>query len=223
MQRVLIAEEQGLFRSALRVSLDNETGLRVVAETANAADTLAQCSRARPHLVLLADNLAESGSTPATCADLLRLDPAPVVLVLTASDDEELLLSVLDAGAIGYVTRDSRLTDLVNSVHAALRGEACVPRRMLGGLLKELINRRRAVQATTDRFSRLSTREKQVLAELVQGLEGDVIAARLFISPQTVRTHIQNVLAKLEVHSRLEAANLAREHGLVSERRENPA
>jgi DNA-binding NarL/FixJ family response regulator len=223
MQHILIAEEQELFRSALRVALDNEGGLRVIAETANAPDTLKECSRTRPHLVLLAENSARSGSTPATCADLLRLDPAPLVLVLADSDDAGLLVAVLDAGAIGYLTRASRLTDLVQSVHAALRGEACVPSRMLGGLLKELINRRRIVQATNDRISRLSHRERQVLAELTDGLDGDAIAARLFISPQTVRTHIQNVLAKLEVHSRLEATNLAREHGLVSERSESTA
>ncbi len=223
MKRILIAEERGLFRSALRVALDNEDGLRVVGEAADAADALDASKRLEPHLVVLADTLAGAGSLTQTCAALQQLDPPPTVLVLTASDDEQLLLSVLDAGAIGYVTRGSRLTDLVHTVHAALRGEACVPRRMLGGLLKELIQRRRTSEAGDDRLARLSARERQVLAELAQGLDGDAIARQLFISPQTVRTHIQNVLAKLEVHSRLEAANIARELGLVPERQEDSA
>jgi DNA-binding NarL/FixJ family response regulator len=85
---------------------------------------------------------------------------------------------------------------------------------MLGGLLRELVNRRREFDATADRIDRLSQREREVLRELAAGHDGDAIACRLFISPQTVRTHIQNVLAKLEVHSRLEAADLAREYGL---------
>lgn len=219
MKRVLLAEEQGLFRSALRVALGSEPGLHVVAETVDVETTVATSLRLRPDLVLLAANLAPDASLAGTCRRLQEVDPPPAVLVVTDDDDHALLLQLLDGGAIGYVTRDSRLSDLVHSVNAALRGEACVPRRMLGGLLKELINRRRVADAATERINRLSQREREVLAELAAGRDGDAIAAHLFISPQTVRTHIQNVLAKLEVHSRLEAANLAREHGLVSEER----
>lgn len=221
--RIVVADEHELFRSALRVALDNEDGLQVVGETAAAAETVSTAARLHPQLVLLGHQLPGSVSAAETCAELVRLNPPPAVLVLTDDDDAQLLLAVLDAGAIGYVTRNSRLDDLVQSVHAAVRGEACIPRRMLGGLLRELITRRRSSEASTDRLSRLSGREREVLAELAAGHDGDTIAARLFISPQTVRTHIQNVLAKLEVHSRLEAANIAREHGLVLERRHRPA
>jgi DNA-binding NarL/FixJ family response regulator len=140
------------------------------------------------------------------------------VLVLTDDeDDERLLLELLDAGAIGYVTRDSRLTDLVHSVNAALRGEACIPRGMLGGLLKLLISQRREAYAMISRIERLSHREKQVLRELADRLDGVEIASKLFISPQTVRTHIQNIMVKLEVHSRAEAADLARNYFVLDD------
>jgi DNA-binding NarL/FixJ family response regulator len=223
MHRIVVADEHELFRSALRVALDNEDGLQVVAVTSAADETVSAAVRHRPHVILLGTALPGASSTASLCAELQRVEPTPAVLVLTDADDEQLLLAILDAGAIGYVTRGSRLTDLVHSVHAAIRGEACIPRRMLGGLLRELISRRRESEASGGRLSRLSNREREVLAELAAGRDGDAIAARLYISPQTVRTHIQNVLAKLEVHSRLEAANLAREHGLVPDRKESSA
>jgi DNA-binding NarL/FixJ family response regulator len=217
MKRVCIADDDGLFRSALRVSLDNEFGLQVAAEVSDGDALIATCAQRQLDLVLLSANLPGDSSVVTVCRRLRATRPDLAVLVLTDSDDERLLLQILDAGAIGYVTRNSRLTDLVHSVHAALRGEACIPRGMLGGLLKELISRRRKSDAGSQRIERLTHREKQVLQELATGRDGDQIAANLFISPQTVRTHIQNVMAKLEVHSRVEAAALAREYGMLDD------
>jgi DNA-binding NarL/FixJ family response regulator len=218
-KKIIMADDDGLFRAALRVSLDNEPGLRVLAEVSDTDSLISACARGGADMVLLSADLPGGSTVASTCRRLLLAQPDLAVLALTESDDEGLLLQLLDAGAIGYVTRNSRLSDLVHSVHAALRGEACIPRGMLGGLLKELISRRRKADAGSTRINKLSHREKQVLRELTEGRDGEEIAARLFISPQTVRTHIQNVMAKLEVHSRVEAANLARELGLLDDER----
>jgi DNA-binding NarL/FixJ family response regulator len=113
------------------------------------------------------------------------------------------------------VSRDEGLADMLRNIRAAIRGEACVPRRLLGGVLAELIARRRRDDAVQQKYERLSRREREVLSLLAEGSDHMHIARLLVISPQTARTHIQNILEKLEVHSRVEAAGLALEHNLV--------
>ena len=219
MKCILIADRDVLFRSALGQHLNSELGLQISAEVSDVDALLASCAASRPDLVLLGANIATDASLVSVCRRLQLVQPDMSVLAVTDDDDDEhLLLALLEAGAIGYVTRSNRLDDLVHSVDAALRGEACIPRSMLGGLLKTLITRRRLANETLSRIERLSQREKQVLRELAAGRDRDEIAARLFISPQTVRTHIQNVMTKLEVHSRVEAAALARDHGLLDDK-----
>jgi two-component system nitrate/nitrite response regulator NarL len=220
MKRILIADRDVLFRSALGVLLNSDLGLQVSGEVSDVDDLVASCTATGPDLVLLGANIAHDVSLVSVCRQLLCIQPELAVLAVTDDDDnQQLLLELLEAGAIGYVTRSNRLDDLVHSVDAALRGEACIPRGMLGGLLKTLIARRRQENEALARIDRLSQRERQVLRELAAGHDRDEIAARLFISPQTVRTHVQNVMTKLEVHSRVEAATLARDHGLLDDER----
>ena len=217
MKCILIADRDVLFRSALGLHLKSELGVQVTDEVSDADALIASCTTTRVDLVLLGANIATDTSLVSVCRRLQAVQPDVTVLAVTDDDDEHLMLELLDAGAIGYVTRSNRLDDLVHSVDAALRGEACIPRSMLGGILKTLITRRRLAKDTLSRIERLSPREKQVLRELAAGRDRHEIAARLFISPQTVRTHVQNVLTKLEVHSRVEAAALARDHGLLDD------
>jgi DNA-binding NarL/FixJ family response regulator len=224
MKRILIADRDVLFRSALAVLLTSELGLQVSGEVSDVDALVASCTRTRPDLVLLGANIAADASLVSVCRRLQLAQPDVMVLAITDDDsDEYLLIQLLEAGAIGYVTRSNRFDDLVQSVHAALRGEACIPRSMLGGLLKTLIARRRQANEALSRIERLSQRENQVLRELGAGRDRDEIAARLFISPQTVRTHVQNVMTKLEVHSRAEAAAMARDYGLLDDEMEADA
>src|ERR671918_729742 len=106
-----------------------------------------------------------------------------------------------------------RLTDLIDAIRAVHRGDTLIPARMLGDLLGRLIDRRQQQSDAVRRIGRLTTREREVLNLLAQGGDNDTIAQALVISPQTARTHIQNVLVKLGVHSRLEAAALAIRNG----------
>jgi DNA-binding NarL/FixJ family response regulator len=101
-----------------------------------------------------------------------------------------------------------------------LRGEAVVPRRLLGALLGTLIQRRRRDNEAAARFARLTRREREILTLVADGEDRQSIARALFISPQTARTHIQNMLTKLEVHSRIEAARFAHEHGYTDDLRQ---
>lgn len=210
--RLFIADEHALFRAALRVALDSQADLRVIGEGGNGIDLLDELR------VLNVDVLVVDVGLPGrngfeVCADIKAAGLSVKVLAMSDSAEDKTLRQALEAGAHGYVTRDGRLADMVGAVRAVVRGEVCVPRRMLGGLLQSLIERRRSADDVQVRYDRLSRREKETLALLGRGHDHEAIARELVISPQTARTHIQNVLGKLAVHSRLEAAALAVEYG----------
>jgi DNA-binding NarL/FixJ family response regulator len=133
------------------------------------------------------------------------------VVVLAPTVEEPDMLAALDAGALGYVGRDQPLDRLVFDVRGALRGEACLPRDKLAPVLRLLIDRNRVEEERAERLGRLSKREREVLDLLAAGDNNDDIATKLFLSRATVRTHVQNILGKLEVHSRMEAVAVA--HG----------
>lgn len=135
------------------------------------------------------------------------------VVVLAPEITEQELLAALEAGALGYVSRQESLDRLAYDIVGATRGEACLPRDMLAPVLRLLIDRRRVADEESERLRRLSGRELEVLGLLTEGAGNDQIAARLFLSTATVRTHVQNILRKLDVHSRLEAIAFAHAAG----------
>jgi DNA-binding NarL/FixJ family response regulator len=141
--------------------------------------------------------------------------PGCRVVLLASEEEQDTLADAIDAGVNAYLTKASPLADLVDAIRAVHRGDTLVPARMLGGLLDRLVNRRREQSDAVRRMGRLTPREREVLALLAQGGDNDSIARDLVISPQTARTHIQNVLVKLGVHSRLEAAAVAIRNGLL--------
>jgi DNA-binding NarL/FixJ family response regulator len=124
-------------------------------------------------------------------------------------------LRALEAGADGFLPATAPLAELESALQRVVRGETYIPPGMLGGLLRELIDRRRQDDAVLRRFTRLSRREREVLGLISQGESLSEMASVLFVSHHTIRTHVQNVLEKLEVHSRVEAASLVAEYELL--------
>ena len=151
-----------------------------------------------------------------TCAEIKRLATPTRVIVIGLEADHATLISAVKAGADGYVTVADSVDDLVDAMLQVCRGESRIPPLMLGSLLRGLIELRREDDAALERFTGLGNREREVLVELAAGLDNHAIAAKLHLSPHTVRTHTQNILTKLGVHSRLEAARFVFEHDLFS-------
>ena len=144
--------------------------------------------------------------------------PTPFVVVDVEAGGPE-LVRALEAGARGYWAEDLGAAELDLAVQTVAEGHAFIPPALLGGLLHDLVQAKRDERPVQDeRFDRLSRREREVLDLLAEGKDQVGIARELVISPQTARTHIQNVLGKLEVHSRLEAVALAVEHRQVGNR-----
>jgi DNA-binding NarL/FixJ family response regulator len=214
--RVLLADEQSLFRDAVKVVLSSEEDLVVVGEAGDGLQAVAEAERVRPDVALLDASLPNCDGIRATQQISIRV-PDCRVIVFSAQEDEQVLVQALEPGASGYISKGSALVDLIDATRAVHRGDALIPPRMLGALLQRLIHRRRERDEALKRMSRLTRREREVLALLAQGADNDAIAQHLVISPETARTHIQNVLGKLGVHSRLEAAAFVTQNALLDD------
>jgi two-component system NarL family response regulator len=213
-----LAEGQSLFRDAVMSALDRQDDFHVVAVAGDGMAAVSEAERTRPDVVLLDVNLPNRDGIGA--ARLVKDQvPGCRVLVLASGEDDAVLLRAVEAGADGYVTKTGPLADLVDAVRSIHRGETVVPRRMLGPLLSRLLSRGREQEAALRVVSQLTRREREVLALLARGGNNDRIAQVLVISPQTARTHVQNVLSKLGVHSRLEAAAFVARSGIERELR----
>lgn len=213
---ILLADGHSLFREAVRAALENEPDLTVVAEAGESLQAVAEAERCRPAVAFIGATLPKCDGPRTTKMIKARLSECRV-LVLTDHDDESILLDSIEAGASGYLTKEAPLADLIHAAHAIDRGETLVPPHMLGALLARLTRRKREKEGAYPRVAKLTRREQEVLRLLVDGYDNGGIAQTLVISAQTARTHIQNILFKLEVHSRLQAVALVRRSGTLEE------
>jgi len=205
MARVLLADSQPLFNEALEALFSRGDVHQVVGRCSSASDAFAHVSRLRPDLVLVDAGLGLEGS-PNLVARMLEAHPEARVLVLGDDHDADLLQGAIRSGAAGVVGKTHGAGTVLRVAGAVLEGEGAVPRGMLLELARRMASRDRTPDSP---LSRLSPRERQVLVLLSRGWDNTRIGRDLFISHHTVRTHIQNILEKLEMHSKLEAATFA--------------
>ncbi|HXY72884.1 MAG TPA: response regulator transcription factor [Actinomycetota bacterium] len=214
--RVIVADGQSLVRQALRIALEAQPDLDVVGEAHSGCQAVAEASRAAADIALVSMELPRCDGIEVA----LRISQEVAhcqVLVIGQNGDPHHVLEALEAGASGYVSRDQPISELIEALRAVRRGETVLPQTMLGSVLRTLISRRREEREAAALLSTLSKREREVLTLLGGGLGHNEIARELYISPETARTHIKGILLKLGVHSRLEAAALARKSGLAHE------
>ncbi|MGZ8629909.1 MAG: response regulator [Actinomycetota bacterium] len=214
--RVLLADGHALFREAVTSVLEGEGDIVVVGDAGEGSEAIAEAGRTHPDCVFLDDQLGALDAVEATRRIKDRL-PDCAVILLASEEDEATLVATIEAGASGYLTKDNPVSELIDAVHTVHRGEVVVPPHMLGPLLSGLIRRRKEKDEAAHRMSRLTRREREVLALLADGAGNEGIAETLVISPQTARTHVQNLIAKLGVHSRLEAAMFVARNGMLRE------
>jgi DNA-binding NarL/FixJ family response regulator len=205
MARVLLADSQPLFNEALAALFSRDDAHQVIGCGSAAEAVLAQVASLRPDLVLVDAGLGLEGA-PNLITRILQARPQARVVVLGDDHDAELLVAAIGAGASGVVAKTYGAGTVLRVAGAVLAGEGAVPRAMLLELARRMVARD---QAPDSPLSRLSPRERQVLALLSRGWDNARIGRELFISQHTVRTHIQNILEKLGMHSKLEAATFA--------------
>ena len=212
--RIILADEHSLLREAVRATLERESDLDVVAMAADGPSTLAEADRHRPEIVVLTVTLPNGGGLHTTTLIRDRI-PETRVVFLGEDGDHSGLVEALLAGASGYLTKNCALPDLIHATRTVASGQTYIAPDMLGPLIESMIRRGRQRQDNLRLLARLTPREREVLALLSAGGDNASIAQHLFISPQTARTHIQNVLTKLGLHSRLAAAAFAMQDGVV--------
>jgi DNA-binding NarL/FixJ family response regulator len=207
--RVVVVDDDPLVRRVVRETLQR-AGIMVVAEGASAADAVRLALRFRPHVLLMDVVMPDGDGIAATREIAGQLPDLPIVL-LTNADDEDLAVPALRAGAIGILRKDAGLDALPQALRGASAGEAVLSRRLGRRLISRLREEPEVPPDLRPVRSPLTTREWEVVGLLEQGCSTDEIADKLVLARETVRTHVKNVLRKLDARSRAEAVARARE------------
>lgn len=210
--RVLLVDDHQLLTGSLAAVLSREPDIEVVGTAGTVADARA-LSKERLDVVLMDYRLPDGTGADATRSIKARWPSAHVVM-LTALNDDETVLESIQSGADGYLTKDRAIDEVVGAVRAAHAGETLLPRSVIMGIAQRVAAAR---DRTVERrpIEPLTPRELEVLRALAEGLSTPEISERLFIAPNTLRTHVQNIMGKLRVHSKLEAVAFALRHRVV--------
>jgi DNA-binding NarL/FixJ family response regulator len=212
MIRILLADDHALVRRGVRLILDNEPDLSVVAEAADGAEAVELARADPPDLAIL--DIAMPRTTGLQAArELLRLQPGLRVLFLTMYDNEQYFFEALRIGAAGYVLKSVADRDLVEACHAAIRDEPFLYPGVVTALVRDYLARARSGDGIPERA--VTDREEEVLKLVAEGHSTREIAELLFISVKTVERHRSNILAKLGLKDRLELTRYAIRAGLI--------
>jgi two-component system, NarL family, nitrate/nitrite response regulator NarL len=207
--KALIVDDHRLFAEAIKPALE-QRGMDVALATSG-HEALEIVNTSRIDIALVDLGLPDMRGIDVG-ARIVAMQPDAIVLALTAIDDTRFVGPVLQAGFSGYLTKGLRITGLVSAINAALEGQLVTPGLSSGSVGAPRSQTEQHVELLA---STLTRREREVLGHLADGESGQEIAREMSISVHTVRTHVQSILAKLQVHSRLEAATFAVRHGLV--------
>src|ERR671910_1128930 len=211
--RVMLVDDHDLFRTGLR-SLLEEQGVQIVAEASDGSSALSLVLELAPDVVVMDLNMPGMNGIEAT-REIARLAPLTRVVVLTISDQDGDVMDAILAGACGYLLKDSSIQDLMQGIRAASIGESLISPHIAGKVLQHVRGTTPSSEAAATIRAELSDREIQVLKLIANGKDNAVIAGELHISPKTVKNHISNILMKLQIDNRIQAAVYAVRSGIV--------
>lgn len=210
MIRVFIVEDHVIFRDGLKTLLATTPEIEVVGEASSAEEAVARVGESRPDIVLMDVKLPGMSGIEAT-RHIVAADPSVHVLVITMFDDDPSVFAAMQAGARGYVLKGAAHEELLRAILAVADGEAIFSAAIAERMIHYFSAQNPGRVAL---FKELTEREHEVLAHLAQGLSNSEIARRLELRPKTVRNHVSNIVSKLQVENRAEAAKRARDRGM---------
>jgi NarL family two-component system response regulator LiaR len=214
---LLICDDHKILTDALAMVVERDAGLwMVTAPVHTPEEAIDLCREHRPDVVLM--DIVFKGPMDGIEATrrIKEVSPTTKVVIMTAHDDERLLVEAVEAGASGFLGKDEAADEVLSAAKAAAEGEVLIDPITLARLLHQVAKERDARREAQALLDELTDREREVLRLLADGRRNDDIAQTLFISPQTVQTHVRNLLAKLGVHSKLEAVAFAVKHGAIT-------
>lgn len=214
---LLICDDHKILTDSLSMVVERDEQLRFVAPPVHDPErALELCGEHFPDVVLMDVEFKKGGMSGIEATRRIKkASPATNVVIMTAHDDERLLVEAVEAGASGFLGKDEPADEVLRSVKAAAEGEVLIDPATLARLLHQVTKEREQTREVQALFATLTDREWDILRHLARGRRNDDVAATLFISPQTVHTHVRNLLGKLGVHSKLEAVALAVRHGKI--------
>ena len=207
---VLIADDHAVVRGGLRALLDTEEGIEVIGEAADGVEAITRARALNPDVILL-DLMMPRKDGLQVITEIRESDPGARILVLSSFSDDEMVFSAIKGGALGYLLKDSSPSELLQAIREVYNGESSLHPTIARKLIREL-NRPSNLPPSEDP---LTEREVQVLMLVAQGMSNQEIADTLVISERTVRTHVSNILSKLHLANRTQAALYALKEGLA--------
>lgn len=213
--KLLIVDDQILFRQNLVSALGHQPDMIVLGEACTVREALEMVSKLKPEVVLMNIHLPDGTGLDAARM-LLAKRPEIKIVFLSAQDDDDQFFTAIRMGAKGFLLKTVPIPKLVMALRGLDRGEAAISREMAARLMSEMSRNRGDSSSAGEPFGMLTSREMQVLREMACNGTNREIADRLFISENTVRNHVHNILEKLGLKGRREVVNLARQHGIGS-------
>ncbi|GAA4156474.1 response regulator transcription factor [Gryllotalpicola daejeonensis] len=215
MTRVAIADDQSLVRMGFRMVLEAQPDLEVVGEAADGSEAVELARRERPDVVLMDVRMPGTDGIAAT-AEIAAELPETRVLVLTTFDLDEYAFGALRAGASGFLLKDARPEELLAAIRAVAAGDAAVSPRITRRMIELFGAQLPSDAPRADAAAALTPREREILLAIGRGLSNTEIAAELFLTESTVKTHVGRVLAKLALRDRVHAVIFVYENGLLN-------
>lgn len=212
--RVLVVDDQELFRTGFRLILESEPDIEVVGEASDGVEAVTAARRLTPDVVVMDVRMPRLDGVAATAR--ICAESSAKVLVLTMFDVDEYVYAALRAGASGFLLKDARRAELIGGVRVVAAGDALLAPSVTRRLIAEVAGRARTHPEAPARLAGLTPRERDILRELAAGRSNTELAARLVVTEHTVKTHVSSVLSKLGLRDRAQAVVFAYESGMVA-------
>jgi two-component system, NarL family, response regulator NreC len=213
MIRLLLVDDHAVVRSGLRMLLSGQKDMEIVGEAETAEAALQKTGEVNPNVILMDIGLPDKTGIEATRQIKIRF-PAVKIVALTIHEDEEYFFQMLDAGASGYVPKRAAPEELITAIRAAAAGEVYLYPSLAKFLVRDFLSAERPAEEKLY-LDGLTDREREVLTHLAEGASNDEIALALVISPKTVERHRENIMKKLNLHSRSELVRYAIRKGII--------
>jgi len=210
--RLLLVDDHAVVRSGLRMLLENERDVEIIGEAASAHEAIEAAVQLKPNVILMDIGLPDLSGIDAT-REIKKRIPEVSIVALTIHEDEEYFFKMLEAGATGYVPKRAAPDELLTAIRAAAIGEVYLYPSLAKLLVRDFLSGGRP--SPEQASSELTDREQEVLAYLADGANNEEIAAALVISPKTVARHRENIMRKLNLHSRSELVRYAIRKGII--------
>ena len=210
--RLLLVDDHAVVRSGLRMLLENERDVEIVGEASSASEAIEAAMRLKPNVILMDIGLPDLSGIDAT-REIKKRAPDLAIVALTIHEDEEYFFKMLEAGASGYVPKRAAPEELITAIRAAATGQVYLYPSLAKLLVRDFLDGGRAADEQTP--SDLTDREQEVLTYLAEGASNEEIATSLVISPKTVARHRENIMRKLNLHSRAELVRYAIRKGII--------